>query len=144
MVKRSESYFEYHNLRRTVRHFSSKPVPREVIENLVRTAGTAPSGAHTEPWTFVVVSDKQVKEDVRRIVEEEEEINYAKRMGDQWVDDLRPIKTDAVKPYISDAPYLVLLFKQTYGLREDGSKKTHYYNEISCSVAAGKIWNAGG
>ena len=84
------------------------------------------------------VTDKSVKADIRTIIEEEEEINYKKRMGDQWVKDLAKFRTTWVKPYLTEAPYIVLLFKQTYGLNEDGSKKTHYYNEISCSVAAGK------
>ena len=84
------------------------------------------------------MTDKSVKEEIRRIVEEEEETNYKKRMGDQWVKDLAKFGTNWVKPYLTEAPYIVLLFKQTYGLNEDGSKKTHYYNEISCSVAAGK------
>jgi hypothetical protein len=80
-----------------------------------------------------------MKEEIRRVVEDEEEINYTKRMGDKWVDDLKQLKTDWCKLYITEAPYIVLLFKQTYGLNEDGSKKTHYYNEISCSVAAGEF-----
>jgi len=137
MTKRSEEFLKFSNKRRTVREYSNRPVPREVIENIVKTAGTAPSGAHTEPWTFVVVADKSVKEEIRRIVEEEEEMNYKKRMGEKWVEDLAKFKTTWVKPYLTECPYIVLLFKQTYGLNEDGSKKTHYYNEISCSVAAG-------
>ena len=96
--------------------------------------------ANTQPLpnVYLQVTDKSVKEEIRRIVEEEEETNYAKRMGDQWVKDLSKFRTTWVKPYLTEAPYIVLLFKQTYGLNEDGSKKTHYYNEISCSVAAGK------
>ena len=94
--------------------------------------------ANSLPTLYLQVTDKSVKEEIRRIVEEEEETNYAKRMGDQWVKDLSKFRTTWVKPYLTEAPYIVLLFKQTYGLNEDGSKKTHYYNEISCSVAAGK------
>ena len=99
--------------------------------------GTAPSGAHTEPWTYVVVSDPEVKKELRSIVEDEEETNYQRRMGDKWVKDLSRLRTNHVKEYLEVAPYIVLVFKQLYGFNEDGSKKTHYYNEISISISAG-------
>ena len=139
MVERSEQFFQDMNRRRTLRFYSDKPIPREVIDNIIKTAGTAPSGAHTEPWTYVVVSDKDIKERVREIIEEEEEINYTQRMGDKWTTDLRPLKTDWVKPYLTTAPYLVLLFKQTHGVLSNGGKKVHYYNEISCSISTGLL-----
>lgn len=125
------------NNRRSVRKYSRKPVPIEVIENCVRAAGTSPSGAHTEPWTFCVVSSAEVKQEIREIIEREELLNYAQRMHKQWTTDLSPLKTDYVKEYLTDAPYLILIFKQTYGLREDGRRKQHYYNEISTSIATG-------
>lgn len=102
-------------------------------------SGTSPSGAHTEPWTFVVVKDKEMKAKIREIVEEEEELNYAKRMGKKWVKDLEFLKTTWSKPYLNSAPYLILIFKQVYGLREDGSKKTHYYNEMSVCISVGLL-----
>ena len=125
------------NKRRSLRFYDKKKVPDEVIRNIIRTAGTSPSGAHTEPWTYVVVSDPKTKEDIRAIIEEEEEINYTKRMGKQWVADLKFVKTNWIKPYLTDAPILILLFKQVHGYTENKEKKVHYYNEISCSISAG-------
>ncbi|XP_051947471.1 iodotyrosine deiodinase-like [Xyrauchen texanus] len=137
MLKRSEKFYSLMNLRRSVRFISPEPVPKEVIDNVIRTAGTAPSGAHTEPWTFVVVSDVDLKHKIREIVEEEEEINYKQRMGDNWVHDLKRLRTNWVKEYLDIAPYLILIFKQTYGVLPNGKKKTHYYNEISVSISCG-------
>ncbi|XP_009684119.1 iodotyrosine deiodinase 1 isoform X2 [Struthio camelus] len=92
MIKRSQEFYKLLNKRRSVRLLSDEPVPREVIDNVIRTAGTSPSGAHTEPWTFVVVQDPVLKHKIREIVEEEEEINYKKRMGDRWVNDLKRLR----------------------------------------------------
>ncbi|KAG5892008.1 hypothetical protein JTB14_024449 [Gonioctena quinquepunctata] len=125
------------NKRRTVRNFSSENVPREIILNIIKTAGTAPSGAHTEPWTYVVVSSQDMKQQIRQIIEDEEEINYKKRMSKVWTTDLKPLRTNWIKEYLTDAPYLILVFKQLYSFREDGQKKMHYYNEQSVSLAAG-------
>lgn len=137
MVERSAAFYHEMDSRRTVRFYSSEPVPKEVMENIIRTAGTAPSGAHTEPWTYVVVGDKDLKASVRQLIEEEEEINYNKRMGVQWTTDLMPLKTNWVKEYLTTAPYLVLVFKQAYGFNPDGTKKNHYYNEVSVAIATG-------
>ncbi|XP_061560788.1 iodotyrosine deiodinase [Phycodurus eques] len=137
MLHRSQQFYALMNQRRSVRFISPQPVPQEVIENVIRTAGTGPSGAHTEPWTFVVVSDPDTKHRIRLIVEEEEEVNYRQRMGDTWVSDLEPLKTNWIKEYLDIAPYLILIFKQTYGILPDKKKRTHYYNEISVSIACG-------
>ncbi|XP_043086218.1 iodotyrosine deiodinase 1 isoform X2 [Puntigrus tetrazona] len=137
MLERSEKFYSLMNLRRSVRFISPEPVPKEVIDNVIRTAGTAPSGAHTEPWTFVVVSDADLKHKIREIVEEEEEINYKQRMGHKWVHDLKKLRTNWVKDYLDVAPCLILVFKQTYGFLSGGKKKTHYYNEISVSISCG-------
>ncbi|NXE49225.1 IYD1 deiodinase, partial [Casuarius casuarius] len=137
MIKRSQEFYKLLNKRRSVRFLSDEPVPREVIDNVIRTAGTSPSGAHTEPWTFVVVQDPDLKHKIREIVEEEEEINYKKRMGDRWVNDLKRLRTNWIKEYLDTAPYLILIFKQVYGRLPNGKKKTHYYNEISVSIACG-------
>ncbi|GAA6229234.1 iodotyrosine deiodinase 1 [Lates japonicus] len=137
MLERSKDFYTLMNQRRSVRFISPEPVPREVIDDVIRTAGTAPSGAHTEPWTFVVVSDAETKHQIRLIVEEEEEVNYRQRMGDKWVHDLAKLRTNWVKEYLDVAPYLVLIFKQTYGILPNGKKKTHYYNEISVSISCG-------
>ncbi|XP_040016173.1 iodotyrosine deiodinase [Gasterosteus aculeatus] len=139
MLERSKDFYTLMNQRRSVRFISPEPVPREVINNAILTAGTAPSGAHTEPWTFVVVSDLGTKHQIRRIVEEEEEVNYRQRMGDKWVNDLSKLRTNWIKEYLDVAPYLILVFKQTYGILPNGEKRTHYYNEISVSISCGLL-----
>ncbi|CAD5122196.1 DgyrCDS10642 [Dimorphilus gyrociliatus] len=147
MIQKAQSFYELMNTRRSCRMFSDEPVPREVIDNIIKAAGTAPSGAHTEPWTYVVISQKDVKMKIREIIEEEEEINYRRRMGEKWVNDLKTFKTDWIKPYLVEAPYLILVFKQTYGLWPNGQKKTHYYNDLSVAISVGimvsAITNAG-
>ncbi|XP_008396201.1 iodotyrosine deiodinase isoform X1 [Poecilia reticulata] len=137
MLQRSKDFYSLMSQRRSVRFISPEPVPREVIDKVILTAGTAPSGAHTEPWTFVVVSDLDTKHKIRLIVEEEEEVNYRQRMGDKWVHDLARLRTNWIKEYLDVAPYLILIFKQTYGILPNGKKKTHYYNEISVSISCG-------
>jgi len=139
---RSQEFFELMNTRRTVRFFSPDPIPIEIIRNIIKTAGTSPSGAHTEPWTYVVVSDPKMKERIRDIVESEEKINYERRMGETWVNDLKKLKTSWEKDYLTTAPYLILVFKQAYSLKEDGTKQQHYYNEISVAIAAGILLSA--
>ncbi|XP_053605742.1 iodotyrosine deiodinase [Plodia interpunctella] len=137
ILKRSREYYELMAQRRTVRSFSPEPIPNEVLDNIIKTAGTSPSGAHTEPWTFIVVQDPETKEAIRTIVEEEEEKNYAQRMSRQWVTDLKPFATKPIKPYLTDAPAMILVFRQTYSWRPDGKKKMHYYSEVSVAIAAG-------
>ncbi|XP_045400522.1 iodotyrosine deiodinase 1 [Lemur catta] len=137
MTKRSQEFYELLNKRRSVRFISNEQIPMEVIDNVIKAAGTAPSGAHTEPWTFVVVKDPDVKHEIRKIVEEEEEINYMKRMGHRWVTDLKKLRTNWIKEYLDSAPVLILIFKQVHGFAANGKKKVHYYNEISVSIACG-------
>ncbi|XP_041968149.1 iodotyrosine deiodinase 1 [Aricia agestis] len=137
VLERCREYFELMATRRTVRSFSTEPIPQEVLDNIIKTAGTSPSGAHTEPWTFVVVQDPDIKQAIRGIVEEEEEQNYARRMSRQWVTDLKPFATNYNKPYLTEAPALILVFRQTHSWREDGKKRMHYYSEISVAIAAG-------
>ncbi|KXJ78634.1 hypothetical protein RP20_CCG003979 [Aedes albopictus] len=136
-LKAASKFYEIVNDRRSVRKFSSRPVDLAVVEKCIHAAGTSPSGAHTEPWTFCLVSNADVKEQIREIIEAEELVNYQQRMSKQWTTDLRPLKTNHVKEYLTEAPHLVLIFKQTYGFKEDGAKKQHYYNEISTSIATG-------
>ncbi|KAH8374029.1 hypothetical protein KR200_004698, partial [Drosophila serrata] len=134
----AEIFYNLIHGRRSIRSFCSQRKPDlSVIEDCIRAAGTAPSGAHTEPWTFCVVESEELKQSIRELVEQEELINYSQRMHPQWVTDLRPLQTNHVKEYLTDAPYLILIFKQTYGLMDDGRRKRHYYNEISTSIAAG-------
>lgn len=139
MIARSKEFYETMNKRRSVREFSKEPVPVEVIENIIKTAGTSPSGAHSEPWTFVVVRDPKIKSQIRDIVEEEEYHNYDRRMGEKWVKDLKFVRTNHEKPYLEDAPYIIIVMKQQYHVGEDGIKYAHYYYEISTAVAAGML-----
>ena len=142
MCRRAKEFYENMNGRRTVRSFSKRPVPLEVVENIVRVAGTAPSGAHTEPWTYVVVSDPEMKAQIRQIVEREEELNYDRRMGSVWVKDVALLGTDFSKPYLEDAPYLIIAFEQTSGVKPDGKKKHHYYSRLSAAISTGMLLTA--
>lgn len=136
--KAAARFYDMVNNRRSVRKFSPRSVDITVVEKCIHAAGTGPSGAHTEPWTFCLISDPDIKAQIREVIESEELINYQQRMSKQWTTDLRPLKTNHVKEYLTEAPYLVLIFKQTYGIKADGSgKKQHYYNEISTSIATG-------
>jgi len=136
-LERSHGFLERMRLRRTVRQFSREPVPSELVENAIATAGTAPSGAHLQPWTFVVVADPEVKRRIRVAAEEEERRSYESRMPDEWLEALRPVGTDWQKPHIEEAPYLIVVFEQAYGRRADGSKLKHYYVKESVGIAVG-------
>jgi len=125
--------------RRTVRDFSPEPVPLELVENAIATAGTAPSGAHQEPWTFVLVSEPELKRRIREAAEEEERRSYDGRMPDDWLEALRPLGTDWRKPHIEVAPYVIVVFEQAYGLRPDGAKVKHYYVRESVGIAVGLL-----
>ena len=148
MRARADEFFRTMDGRRSVRHFSTEPVPRDVIERLIETASTAPSGAHMQPWTFVVVGDPHLKRRIREAAEAEEEENYeGGRLPDHWREALAPLGTDADKPHLEDAPWLVVLFEQRYGIGPDGGKVHHYYVKESVGIAAGlfvaAIHNAG-
>ncbi|WP_116125923.1 nitroreductase family protein [Lewinella sp. IMCC34183] len=129
----------YHELarRRTVRDFSDAPVPRSVIENIVRTAATAPSGAHKQPWTFCVVADPVIKQQIRAAAEQEEYENYHGRMSEDWLDDLAKFGTDWHKPFLTTAPYLIVVFKKAYDLGPDGERQKNYYVNESVGIACG-------
>ena len=141
-LKRSKEYYELLNKRRSVRFFSRKSVPFEVIENIILTAGTSPSGAHMQPWTFVVVKNPELKREIRIAAEKEEKISYESRMTEEWLEALAPIGTDWRKPFLEDAPYLIVVFKQRYGYFEDGSKKNHYYVSESVGISTGILISA--
>lgn len=123
--------------RRTTRQFSTDPVPRSLIEWAIRTAGSAPSGAHQQPWTFVAVSDPDVKQRLRTAAEEEEQAFYRHRATPEWLEALAPLGTDEHKPHLTDAPWVVVLFRHAYGVGGDGGKRTLYYTQESCGIAAG-------
>ncbi len=125
--------------RRSVRRFSREPVPRVLVENAIAAAGTAPSGAHQQPWTFVAVTDPELKRRLRAAAEEEEQRNYDSRMSGEWLRALAPLGTDAVKTHLEDAPYVVVVFEQTYGMGENGAKVKHYYARESVGIAVGLL-----
>ena len=136
MVARSAEFAAEMQRRRTVRQFSERPVPREVIEACIAAAGTAPSGAHRQPWHFVAVSDPAVKRAIRIEAEAAEAKFYAKAPAD-WLEALKPLGTDEHKPYLESAPYLIAVFAQRYGVDTDGAKLTHYYVMESVGIATG-------
>lgn len=142
LIDNAQQFYETIKTRRTVRHFSNRPVPREVIETIIRTASTAPSGAHKQPWTFAVIESPEMKHKVRLAAEEEERRNYHGRMSQEWLDDLAAFGTDEHKPFLELAPYLIVVFKQTYGAKPDGSKTKHYYVNESVGLAAGFLLTA--
>ncbi|MDF2156227.1 nitroreductase family protein [Algoriphagus sp. CAU 1675] len=136
VLKNSENFFLSMNERRTVREFDSREVPEEVMITLIKTAGTAPSGAHKQPWTFCLISDPEIKRQIRIAAEEEEKISYSSRMPETWKNDLKPLGTDWKKPFLEEAPYLIVVFKQSYGI-ENGEKIQHYYVNESVGIACG-------
>jgi nitroreductase len=123
--------------RRSVRDFSDRPIDDDLIDTLIRTASTAPSGAHKQPWTFCVVTDAGLKRAIRAAAEAEEYENYQGRMSAEWLEDLAPIGTDWHKPFLETAPCLIAVFKRAYDLRADGSKRKNYYVEESTGIACG-------
>lgn len=137
MAARGKHFYDEMARRRSVRDFSDEPVPRALIEWAIKTAGTAPSGAHKQPWTFVAVSDPDVKRQIRLAAEEEERESYGGRMSEEWLRALEPLGTDWRKPFLETAPWLVILFAQRYGLGASGEKEKHYYVQESCGIAAG-------
>jgi len=146
MVQRSKEFFEWLKNRRSVREFSNKPVPKEVIENIIKTACSAPSGANKQPWTFCVVSDFSLKKIIRIAAEQEEYDGYHGRMSEEWLKDIAPLQTNWHKPFLEAAPYLIIVFKHSYEL-EDDKKHQNYYVMESCGIACGfllaAIHNAG-
>ena len=127
--------------RRSVRHFSSAPVPLSLIENAIRVAGSAPSGANQQPWTFAVISDPALKRKIRQAAEAEEKESYERRMTPEWLAALAVLGTDWRKPHIEDAPYVIVVFRQAYGIRQNDTgqdeRVMHYYSEESVGIAVG-------
>ena len=142
MLTRAEALYDELDARRSVRVFSDRPVPRQLVELAIRTASTAPSGAHLQPWTFVAVSDPELKRRIREAAEAEERTNYDGRMNEEWRSALEHLGTGPVKPYLERAPWLVVCFAQTFGRHEDGSKKQHYYVKESVGIACGMFITA--
>ena len=138
MRERGNAFYESMAQRRSIRTFSAEPVPRDLIETAIRTAGTAPSGAHQQPWTFVVVGDPETKRRIRLAAEDEERTNYLDgRMPDDWKDEIARLGTSWQKPYLERAPWIVVLFEQRFGVGRDGERQKHYYVKESVGIAAG-------
>ncbi|MFF8694843.1 nitroreductase family protein [Streptomyces sp. NPDC015144] len=128
--------------RRTVRSFSPDPVPEQAVRDAIACAATAPSGAHQQPWTFVLVKDPEVRRRIREAAENEERISYDGRLGEEWLAALRPLGTDAVKTHMTDAPALLVVFQQRYWVGEDGTRHKHYYVDESVGIAVGMLLSA--
>lgn len=139
MLSRAKAFYQLMNNRRTVRDFTSKPIPRELVNHILRTASTAPSGAHKQPWTFCAVYSQELKTQIRKAAEQEEQENYAGRMPAEWLNDLRPLQTTWEKPFLEIAPCLIVVFKKTYDLLPNGEKKNNYYVAESVGLACGLL-----
>ncbi|AFZ66240.1 nitroreductase family protein [Deinococcus peraridilitoris] len=137
MQKRAEAFYRELSARRTTRHFSTESVSRQLIELAVLSAGTAPSGAHRQPWRFVAVQDPELKRRIREAAEEEEFRTYTARMPEEWRAALAPLGTDYVKEHLTDAPWVVVVFREKFGLRPDGSTYKNYYTTESVAIAVG-------
>ena len=142
MKQRSTSFCADMKRRRTVRQFSDRVVDRAIIENCLRTAATAPSGANMQPWSFVVVTDRVVKHQIRENAEKVEREFYSRNATQKWVEALKPLGTDQHKPFLEIAPYLIVIFAQRYGILPDGRKKKHYYVTESVGIATGMLITA--
>lgn len=142
MIQRSRDFYAFINQRRTVREFSTRPVPKEVIENILLTASSAPSGAHKQPWTFCVVSNPEIKKQIREAAEQEEFESYNGRMSDEWIGDLKALATDWHKPFLESAPYLIIVFKKAYDLTRENEKRNNYYVSESVGLACGFLLTA--
>ena len=141
LFKKSKKFFLKMNERRSIRHFSKKEISKEVIENIIKTASSAPSGAHKQPWTFCAVSNKEIKKQIRLAAEEEEKTNYEKRMSDSWLKDLEPFDTNWQKPMLEDASWIIVVFMKTFEV-ENGEKFKNYYVKESVRIATGFLLTA--
>jgi iodotyrosine deiodinase len=141
MLGRAQQYYQQLDTRRTVREFADTPVAKEVIEQLILAALSAPSGAHKQPWTFCLVGDAAMKRKIREAAEEEERRNYAGRMSTEWLQDLAQFGTDANKPFLEVAPWLIIVLRKSYDLTEQG-KRNNYYVQESVGIACGFLLTA--
>lgn len=139
MQRRAREFHEHLKARRTVREYSDRAVPREIIEECLLTAGTAPSGANQQPWHFAVVTDPEIKKKIRVAAEEEERAFYSGRAPDEWLEALSHLGTDEHKPFLETAPYLIVIFAQNHGVKPDGSTVKHYYVTESVGLATGML-----
>ena len=136
---KSEIYFKWLDSRRSVRDFSPKPVARQIIKNIIKSASTAPSGAHKQPWTFCAISNSKIKTEIRKAAEKEEYANYKSRMSEEWLEDLKPFETNWEKRFLEIAPWLIVVFSKSYDLADDGQKLNNYYVKESVGLACGML-----
>ncbi len=137
MIQSASNFYQKLKARRSVRHFSDMDVPDEVIENIIMTAASAPSGAHKQPWTFCVIRDQTIKMKIREAAEKEEYENYHGRMSEEWLKDLEKFNTNWHKEFLTTAPCLIVIFRKVYDIEKDGSKSKNYYVTESVGIAAG-------
>jgi iodotyrosine deiodinase len=142
MRERAEACYARMNRRRSIRSFSSDPIPLEVVRKAIHAAGTAPSGAHKQPWRFVMITDPHIKHEIRLAAEAEERETYEHRMSDEWRAALAPLGTDADKPYLDLVPVIIVMFRIDYDLHADGSRSKNYYVQESCGIALGMLISA--
>jgi len=146
-IYKSDLFYSLLNQRRSIRDFSDKPIDRKIIENIIKTASTAPSGANKQPWTFCAVSNPALKKEIRLAAEKEEMINYSSRMSETWLDDLKQFGTTWQKPFLETAPWLIIVFSKSYDLDEHGNKMNNYYVKesvgLACGILVAAIHNAG-
>lgn len=142
MRERAKFFYNDLNRRRSIRDFSDENIDKAVIENCIRAAGTAPSGAHLQPWQFVAVSNKKIKREIRLAAENEEQEFYHGRASEEWLDDLKPFATDENKPFLESAPWLIAIFEKRYGINKQGERKKHYYVTESVGIATGMLITA--
>ncbi|MFW2475541.1 MAG: nitroreductase family protein [Sediminibacterium sp.] len=140
--QRAREFYEWMDKRRTVRDFSDKPIEPSIIENILLSASTAPSGAHKQPWTFCIVKDPAIKRQIRLEAEMEEKESYDQRMSEEWLEDLAPLQTDWQKPFLETAPYLIIVFRRSYEIDSRGKKRQNYYVTESCGIACGFLLTA--
>ena len=142
MRNRAESFYNDLKRRRTIRDFSDRKPPRKIIEDCLLAAGTAPNGANMQPWHFVVIESQDIKKKIRKAAEEEEKEFYERRATEEWLKALEPLGTDENKPFLEEAPYLIAIFSESYGLTEDGDKVRNYYVKESVGIATGMLITA--
>ena len=142
IAQKAAGFYNHLDTRRSVREFLSETIPQGVIEDLIKTASTAPSGAHKQPWTFCAVSDPEIKKAIRQAAEKEEKESYENRMSDRWLKDLEPLGTDMNKPFLEEAPWLIIVFKKAYELDREGNKHNNYYVNESVGIACGMLITA--
>lgn len=140
-LRKSDEFYKSINSRRSVREYSKKTVPKAIIENLIKSASTAPSGAHKQPWTFCAISNPELKQKIRLAAEAEERETYRKRMSERWKKDLEPLGTDSNKPFIEEAPWIIIVFKRVYEY-EDNEKYNNYYVNESIGISSGMLITA--